>query len=235
LTTHEKRHHNDLYVAKRKVEEVRVAEALKAAGYEEWHGPSDALPPFGTFKREHRISFECIESGRSARIDFIVAVEGGCVFLEVDEHQHRYGYNGELSCDMKRMARVAEAMVFEGVEINVRWLRYNPHAWHVDDKTRRVPKVEREAMLVDALNEGVNAQLAIHYMYYDTTEGELDVLMNEEYNDGFKKVVTWTRLLQPELFVEKGRRLRVGRPHGADSPHEVFVVELVPVVDKDDR
>ena len=57
----------------------------------------------------------------------------------------------------------------------MRWLRYNPNAWHVDGDTRRVLKTQRERALLDALREEVCGP-SIRYMYYDTIEGELEVL-----------------------------------------------------------
>ena len=71
-------------------------------------------PPPGYFKREHRIDFECAEASADRKwcfIDFVISYDDGTlVFLEVDEHQHRFGYDGvdgaHLSCDSKRMANV---------------------------------------------------------------------------------------------------------------------------------
>ena len=65
---------------------------------------TDTLPPTGHFKREHKkIDFSCADASPDksfCRIDFVLSYEcGSYVFLEVDEHQHRFGYGGSLSCD----------------------------------------------------------------------------------------------------------------------------------------
>lgn len=76
------------------------------------------------------------------------------MFLEVDEKQHRFGYDALVSCDMKRMSHVMETLVVELGDTlpYVFWLRYNPDSWHVDAKLWRVQKAEREARLLRWLN-----------------------------------------------------------------------------------
>ena len=51
-------HHNAEYVARRKEQEEAVNKELVAAGWTPWYH-SEALPPPGFFKREHKIDFEC--------------------------------------------------------------------------------------------------------------------------------------------------------------------------------
>ena len=84
--------------------------------------------------------------GKFASIDFVLGVLNGFVFLEVDEQQHKYGYGGLVSCAMKRMSHVMESLAVE-TDCNlpcIYWLRYNPHAWHVDGALRKMPKLDRE-------------------------------------------------------------------------------------------
>ena len=107
------------------------------------------------------------------------------VFLEVDENQHQYGYGASISCDMKRMSHVMETLTVELGDAlpYVYWLRYNPSAWRVDGDLQKVPKAEREARLVRWLADFEATQpLEIGYAFYDSNEGELDVLDNEEYH-----------------------------------------------------
>ena len=152
LQDHIRRMHARVYAQRRKEQEERVRRALLDAGWQE-HRLAEAMPPVGFFRREKRVDFRCakLESRDTyARIDFVLGVPNGFVFLEVDENQHRYGYGAELSCDMKRMACVMESLA---VETNydtppIYWLRYNPHAWRVGGVLRRVPKADREARLV---------------------------------------------------------------------------------------
>ena len=137
LSKHMRVHHNDTYVARRKVQEQRVCDALVADGWVEWFH-AEAMPRPLHFKREKRIDFACVDAADSwCRIDFVLGVDGGgYVFLEVDEHQHRFGYDALLSCDMKRMAKVMASLTVD--------------TWHVDGALqRRAPKASREAWLCD--------------------------------------------------------------------------------------
>ena len=195
LSGHMRVHHNDTYVARRKVQEQRVCDALVADGWVEWFH-TEAMPPPLHFKREKRIDFACVDAADSwCRIDFVLGVDGGgYVFLEVDEHQHRFGYDALLSCDMKRMAKVMASLTVEAGEAvpRVAWLRYNPHTWHVDGALqRRVPKASREAWLCAHLATLTldAVPLAIGYAFYDTSsDGVLDVVLNDEFHPAFVEV-----------------------------------------------
>ena len=156
---------------------------------------SDTMPPVGYFKREKRIDFECagVQSAtKFAKIDFVVAISTGYVLLEVDENQHRFGYDAELSCDMRRMSHVMESVA---VEFNctdvprLYWLRYNPNAWRVDGELRKVPKSTREAGLVRWL-QGIEIShpVSIGYAFYDTDMGTPNVLTNPHFNRHYAAV-----------------------------------------------
>lgn len=199
------RHHNAQYVARKKVQEERVRQALLAAGWAEWFHP-EAMPPPRHFKREHRVDFDC--AGASAdrhfcRLDFVLGYDGPCyAFLEVDEDQHRFGFRqgdgAAISCDAKRMANVHTSLALEcgaqGREAPpIRWVRYNPNAWHVDGATVRVPKEERERRLVaflEALDlRQAGLRVGIGYAFYDATGGALDVLGAAEFPDALRSAV----------------------------------------------
>ena len=194
LYDHIRRMHARVYAQRKKEQEERVRRALLDADWKEWR-LAESMPPVGYFRREKRIDFKCAKlatDGKNARIDFVLGVPNGFVFLEVDEQQHKYGYGGLVSCDMKRMSHVMESLAVE-TDCNlpcIYWLRYNPHAWHVDGALRRMPKVEREVRLVAWLEafEAV-APLRVGYAFYDCEGGALDVLDNPEYNEEFKEVV----------------------------------------------
>ena len=195
LHEHTRTQHARVYAQRKKEQEERVRRALVDAGWQE-HRLAEAMPPVGHFRREKRIDFRCakLESRDTwCRIDFVLGVPHGFVFLEVDEGQHKYGYGDHLSCDMKRMACVMESLA---VETNynappIYWLRYNPNAWRVGGDSRRVPKADREANLAKWLGafECV-APFGIGYAFYDCeapdaddgAPGALDVLGNAEYN-----------------------------------------------------
>ena len=195
LKRHMATSHNPVYVARQKKQEQRIRVTLAAAGYNEWYG-SDAMPPVRHFKREKQIDFKCASMGTNGsfcRIDFVIGVPNGFVFLEVDENQHQYGYDAMMSCDMRRMSHVMESIAIElGERIPcIYWLRYNPNAWRVDGELQCVPKDVREAALLAWLSTFKSvAPLQIGYAFYDCeADGSLDLLTNEEYHHHYAEVV----------------------------------------------
>ena len=175
--------------------------ALLLYGWNEWSS-GDTLPPPGYFKREHRIDFACADASEDrkwCRIDFVLAYDDGTfVFLEVDEHQHRFGYDGEdgahLSCDSKRMANVQSSITIEFASVGVDappvfWLRYNPHAWHVNGTTITLGRVERERRLCYFLSQAPS-RVGIGYAFYDyDDESGLDVLGASEFHPFLRDMV----------------------------------------------
>ena len=197
LTNHYRVHHNPTYVARKKEQEDRVRKALLDAGWEEFFHP-ELMPPPGYFKREHQIDFDCADASADkhfCKIDFILGYEGGgFVYLEVDEHQHRFGcYQGDgaaISCDAKRVANVHTSLAIEFADTStgvppVYWLRYNPHEYHANGETTRVPKVDREARLCAFLKRfksDPKVPMAMGYAFYDyDAGGVLDVLVADEF------------------------------------------------------
>jgi uncharacterized Zn-finger protein len=210
LNGHARGHHSDLHKARHKVEESRVAAHLSSIGLVELMTLGDLLPPPGHYKREHSVFFECFEastSRRSCRIDFVVgARNGGHVFLEVDERQHRYGYGSNVSCDFKRMHDSTTAALLDtGCDkLRVLWLRYNPHSWHVDGSIVRVPRAAREAWLGARVTsaEPVEA-MELEYAFYDlSATGEPDVVGAEDFPVEFASRVVVGTL--PALFGRDG-------------------------------
>ena len=194
LHSHMKRMHNGVYCARMKTQEENVRIALTNAGYKECF-QSDNIPPIGSFKREKYIDFRCAEvqsSTINCRIDFVLSLPGGLVFLEVDEDQHRYGYDGQISCDMKRMSHAMESLFIEmGDSLPyIYWLRYNPNAYRVDGELVSVNKRDREARLVAWLSHfEVTSPMGIGYAFYDSEDGILDVLYNAEYSQYYTNIV----------------------------------------------
>ena len=202
LTKHMEARHLAEFVARRKKQENRVAELLVSQGWTQLFS-SDTLPSIGYFKREHRIDFECAQASvdrKYCRGDFVLGYHNGYVFLEVDEHQHRFGYNhGDnkaISCDSKRMANVHTSITIEcssqGVDVPfVYWLRYNPDAWHVDETLVHKERADRELFLLSFLsNLKLTRDVEIGYLFYDySTEMGLDVLLADEFPDTLRNIV----------------------------------------------
>ena len=202
LTRHMQARHVTEFVARQKKQENCVAELLVSQGWTQIFS-SDTLPSIGHFKREHRIDFECAQASvdrKYCRVDFVLGYQNGYVFLEVDENQHRFGYNhGDnkaISCDSKRMANVHTSITMEcsSQDINVPyvyWLRYNPDAWHIDETLVHQQRADRELFLLSFLsNLELTRDVEIGYLFYDySTQMGLDVLLAEEFPDALRDVV----------------------------------------------
>lgn len=167
LKSHIYYHHTEEGQKNRKREETRIAKLLEANGID--------------FKREHVVSFSCIQS-TFARLDFIIIQNGVVEIIEVDENQHsHYG----VECDVARMAKTYEVMTLEGNTLPVVIFRYNPHAFTVDGVTTRVLKRDREARLIERLREAFETPrpgLTIQYLYYDVVEGQNEIWNHPSYS-----------------------------------------------------
>ena len=201
LARHIQAMHKRVFAQRKQEQEENVRRALLDGGWQEYK-LAETMPPVGFFRREKRIDFNCAKKAQPgalananqyARIDFVLGVPGGYVFLEVDEHQHRFGYdNDTLSCDIKRMASVMESLAVEtNYDLpNVYWLRYNPHAHRANGDLVKVPKAERERRLLAWLGAfKFAAPLGVGYAFYDYNEEGLEVLANPDYDAQYAAVV----------------------------------------------
>ena len=203
LYDHMRIHHTIEHNASKKIQEEKVSQLLTESGYIQLYNLGDALPPPGHYKREHHINFNCGSENsehKFCRIDFIINSNGAYIFLEVDEDQHRFGYNAMLSCDCKRMTDVQATVIQSDERIPpIYWLRYNPQAWHYNEETIRVPTEVRQRFLIERINEiQPSDTIRIEYMFYDIIEDELEVITNEEYADCFRPLAF--QLTTPEKF-----------------------------------
>ena len=203
LNDHIRVRHNDQYIARRKIQEEKVNKLLTESGYVQLYTLGDALPPPGHYKREHKINFDCGSNNKQSShcfIDFIINSNGTYIFLEVDENQHRFGYDAMLSCDCKRMTDVQATVIQSDDRIPpIYWLRYNPQAWHCNEETIRVPTEVRHRFLMERINEVQPSEsIRIEYMFYDIVDDELEVITNEEYADCFRPLAF--QLTTPEKF-----------------------------------
>ena len=185
LNIHWNRCHSARAVQRHKRAEMKVEKALLAAGYTMCDFKGDLAPPAGHFRREVHIDFRCVGDMQSkfARLDFVVGVEEGLVFLEVDENQHRFGYDADQSCDNKRMAKVGESLTIGATKAScipprMRWIRYNPHARRIDGVLRKTPTKQRLKRLVEVIEGGTEF---VEYLYYDEEEGVPTPLLRESY------------------------------------------------------
>jgi hypothetical protein len=186
----------------RKEQERRVERALENAGYVGVGG--DFYPGPGQYRREFTIDFTCVEAAKQkgetrCRIDFVIGLrQGGVVFLEVDQDQHKWGYDNYKSCDARRLARVEESRFMSNfAEIQVLWLRFNLDAYSVGATPMISNKKAREAWLIDYMatvnvtRECAGSRYAIRYVFYDriaTHAGLPLVAYHEAYPDEHRGV-----------------------------------------------
>jgi hypothetical protein len=195
LTRHIKSLHYNVYCERKKIQEERVRIALLTHGWVEYVS-GDTLPPKDYFKREHYINFKCAQASTDhqfCRIDFVLGYGASYIFLEVDEHQHKFGDNGTLSCDARRMANVMASITIEFSKINagappIYWLRYNPHEFKVMGTTFRITKDDREKRLCKFLDE-VEPFNGIAYSFYDYDDEGLNLLKSLEFPEYLKPMV----------------------------------------------
>ena len=151
LTAHQQRHSPEAQLRQKK-EEQKISLALKEAGVE--------------FSREHYISFDCWQ-GTYASADFLIVTKERVVIVEVDEHQHE-GY--AQVCEVSRMSNIYAAFTMEGNTLPVLFIRYNPHAFRINNECIRVPTKSRQERLIDAINTPLattDSGMQVLYMFYD--------------------------------------------------------------------
>lgn len=183
LKYHQERIHSEQGKLNRKKEESRIAKLLE----------SNNIP----FKREHLIDFTCLDGkkdGSRCFIDFVIESynkEGklqGFIFIEVDEHQHD---SYAQSCELRRMTDVNLSLTLGGNIFPILFIRYNPHAFKINNLTKRFYRNKREVKLLELITSiNFNSPFSVIYMYYDTCDGELDIFSDSEYNDSFKAYVS---------------------------------------------
>jgi hypothetical protein len=187
--------HSEDAVVRRKQQELRVHRALIGDGFIYTTNKGDATPLSMHFVREHHVTFKCV-GGTHARIDFVLTLaNGSIVLLEVDEKQHRFGY--DIGCDMRRMGRIVESLRVGGFVGAIRFLRYNCDAYKVAGKNVYMPKRDRETALLAVLHAWSeappleNGVVRISYCYYDrtnTTATQPVIVSDPEYHPVYAAV-----------------------------------------------
>ena len=197
MRSHYANNHTSEAGMRRKIQETKIAKALDKAGFKRLvDADSEVLPPVGWYRREFRVDYKCVDNNSNNKwhsVDFLIGVPSGIVVLEVDEHQHKFGYHASLSCDMRRMNRImASWTIGNAVMPKILWIRYNPHAVKLDGKTvYGLKKMSREVLLVKRIARGVSQQLSIEYFFYDTNaDGVPLVVQKPEYHQMYRDVAT---------------------------------------------
>lgn len=182
--------------------------------YRDYKAIGPALPrEKGEYKREHNTTFwlgaqtqkilndlvneknektEKKEKKR-ARIDFVIRVKGGYVFLEVDERQHKdKSYVDDGPGGMKRMRKIIESMRLSGIQEPIFVIRYNPHQYTIngapDEQNPPNENDLRELIhKIKSMDLTSEPLFQIEYYYYDAriVNGEkvAEVTLNDDYRE----------------------------------------------------
>jgi hypothetical protein len=164
-----------------KHKEQSFANALLAAGFREAGGGEDVL----SFRRELAVSFTGCNLGvdrtacdqdtsKRARIDFVFEGQHGVVLVELDEDQHK---DRCLNSEIARANAIVSSLWIGGNNRHVLVVRFNPDAYRVDGKIRRVPLATRYNRVIGVIHEAL-AQTdlpgdtwSIQHMFYDVRAG----------------------------------------------------------------
>lgn len=147
------------------------------------------------YTREHTVTYKCISdiNNSSSRIDFVLEHRDqqgifGLIFLEVDEHQHKWNM---LSCEISRMSKIIESLRVDGNMLPIRFVRYNPDAFTVNGAKMKMKQDERHRMLLQTLTATVfERPFGVKYLFYDSDENERPcVLKDSDYFESFKSFV----------------------------------------------
>ena len=173
--------HSEDRVRKRKKQEAVIAEVLT----------KNNIP----YTREHTVTYKCISDikNSNSRIDFVLEHRDqqgtfGLIFLEVDEHQHKWNM---LSCEISRMSKIIESLRVDGNMLPIRFVRYNPDAFTVNGAKMKMKQDERHRMLLQTLTATVfERPFGVKYLFYDSDENERPcVLKDSDYFESFKSFV----------------------------------------------
>jgi len=173
--------HSEDRVRKRKKQEALIAQVLT----------KNNIP----YTREHTVTYKCISdiSNSNSRIDFVLEHRDqqgtfGLIFLEVDEHQHKWNM---LSCEISRMSKIIESLRVDGNMLPIRFVRYNPDAFTVNGTKMKLQREERHRMLLQTLTATVfERPFGVKYLFYDSDENERPcVLKDSDYFESFKSFV----------------------------------------------
>lgn len=147
------------------------------------------------FKEQHMVNFRCLgpdRDGDRAFVDFLVEVRNadmkivGYIFLEIDEDQHE---SYSVKCELRRMTDIHRSIVLEGNTIPIAFVRYNPNTYRIGGAIQLTPKRDREAHLEKVLSQWTFTKpFEIVYLYYDQTDGELDMWKDPAYEQAVRDV-----------------------------------------------
>ena len=165
----------------RKIKEAKIQQLLLDNGIKHVH--------------EHTIQYKCVNDmdNAYARVDFVIESHDykgtfGLIFLEVDEDQHK---SYPISCEVSRMSKIIESLKIEGNNIPIKFIRYNPDNYAIDNVQQEISENYRYEILIQTLVSVVfDCPFSVEYLFYDTNaDGTLVIFNDPEYNESFKSFV----------------------------------------------
>jgi len=128
------------------------------------------------FDREVQVDFTCVlgpdRGQKFARIDFVIQKGMSTYLLEIDENEH--GWH-QISCETRRMMDTYSSLVDK--ERQYIWVRYNPHAFTLNEQRIKNKRGQKESLLLSIL-ENHKATHSMEIIYVD---------YSANYNDQNKK------------------------------------------------
>ena len=114
-------------------------------------------------------------SEQCGRMDFVFDKGPSCVVVvQITRNQHKY------NCLHYKIAQVKATAIrrfLKGNHCHVLVVRFNPDAFHVDGKLRRVKKAARHQRVIGSIKEALEKSnlpectWSIQHMYYDVQDG----------------------------------------------------------------
>ena len=132
----------------------------------------------------------------SARPDFylnaISQATSKVVLIDNDEHQHK-----RYTAELERMRNIERALQEDELfkDKPILFIRFNPNGYKVDNVVKTIPLCDAHECLLATIDTCSKQQLQkglnVVYMYYDTTNGQLDCLQNDkEFATNILTIVT---------------------------------------------
>ena len=169
-------------------------------------------------------SWNCIDKERDVdqcsnayRPDFtfVLAEKGLVVVVEFDEHQH---HSYETSCELNRMLVINHSYMTSRAAC-IRWIRYNPDLFNVNERRMNVRAKERKAYFIKQLqlalsNVDYSHKIEIEYLFYNKTP-EMD------QTDPFNRTECFTDILDYHQWA----RRRLGETTDSGDSVDAFVAQ----------
>lgn len=136
----------------------------------------------GSIRREYHVDFSCINK-TFARIDFVYTMNDILFFIENDENQHK---DNDVSYETQRMLDIKIALSEYNINLPIVWIRYNPHAYRVNDTLKKCAKEDRIGKVVEYIQECISNKellppVSYCYCFYDTNNTELCMQHSPEF------------------------------------------------------